>query len=157
MVITRRLLRLAGFGALAWLVIEVVLFYLLGNAIGFLPATLLMMGKGVIGFVLLAGHLRTILSKAALSNLTNGLAAVSDAGFAALGAFLIFLPGIVTTLAGLALFSPSIRHALVKWLKREKSRPGVDRDGILSLDPSEWREITPPKRTRKRKEAGDRP
>lgn len=151
MVITRRLLRLIGLGAIGWAMAEIVLFYLIGNAIGFLPATLAMMAKGFVGFVLLAANLRTILPRVALNGLGNGVAALSDAGFATLGAFLIFLPGVLTTLAGLALFSPSVRHGLVKWLKREKDRPGVDRDGILSLDATEWQEISPPKRRSPRK------
>lgn len=158
MIVTRRHLRLALFAGLGWIAVEALLFWLMAGAIGFFPTLLLLTVKGVGGFMLLAANLRGILGKVALGGLRNGLAAVSDAGFAALGAFLIFLPGFMTTLAGLALFAPSVRMGLVRWLSREKKRGGGD--GILSLDPQEWREVEtdrptpslddPPKPRRKR-------
>lgn len=140
MIVTRRHLRLAALAALGWFLVEALLFYLLGRAIGFFPAILLLAAKGLFGFALFARNMRAILGKVALGSLRNGLAAVSDAGFAAAGAFLIFLPGLLTTLAGLALFSPSLRAGLMRWVKREKGR-GAPADGVLSLDASEWREI----------------
>ena len=164
MIITRRHLRLALFAGLGWIAAEAVLFWLTAGAIGFFPTLMLLTVKGVGGFMLLAANLRGILGKVALGDLRNGLAAISDAGFAALGAFLIFLPGFLTTLAGLALFSPSIRVALVRWLRRERKSGGGD--GFLSLDPNEWREVETPRpppsitespalRPRKRKPRGD--
>lgn len=142
MIVTRRHLRFALFAGLGWIAAEAFLFWLMAGAIGFFPTLLLLTVKGIGGFMLLAANLRGILGKVALGDLRNGLAAVSDAGFAALGAFLIFLPGFLTTLAGLALFAPSLRMGLVRWLRREKKRGGSD--GILSLDPQEWREVETP-------------
>jgi len=138
MIVTRRHLRIAFLAFLGWFLAEALLFVLLGRAIGFLPAILLLAGKGLLGFMLFARNMRAILGKVALGDFRNGLAAVSDAGFAAAGAFLICLPGLLTTLAGLALFSPSIRAGVVRWARREKKGGG---DRILSLDAEEWREI----------------
>ena len=145
MIVTRRHLRIALFAGLGWIAVEAFLFWLMAGAIGFFPTLLLLTVKGVGGFMLLAANLRGILGKVALGDLRNGLAAVSDTGFAALGAFLIFLPGFLTTLAGLALFAPSVRMGLVRWLRREKKKGGGD--GILSLDPQEWREVETPRAT----------
>lgn len=142
MIVTRRHLRFLFTAGLVWFAVECLLFWLLAGAIGFFPATFAMAFKGVVGFLLLASNVRKILAKVALSDLKTGLVAISDTSFAALGALLILLPGFLTTLVGLALFSPSIRMTLVRWLKREKKKGGGD--GILSLDATEWREIKAP-------------
>lgn len=140
MILTRGILRIIFLACIGWIAVECVLFYLLAGTIGFLPATMVMVVKGIGGFLLLGANLRAILGKVGLHDLRNGLAAISDASFAALGAFLIMLPGCLTTLAGLALFSPSIRMALVRRMNREKRH--ADRDGVISLDASEWSEIS---------------
>lgn len=139
MVIHRRHLRLALYAGLAWIVAEAVLFWLVAGQIGFFPTLLLLTVKGIGGFMLLASQLRSIFGKIAVRDLKNGLAAISDAGFLALGAFLIFLPGFIPTLAGLALFAPSVRMRVVSWMNREKTRRPAD--GIITLDPDEWREV----------------
>lgn len=139
MVLTRRHLRLALLAGLGWILAESILFWLTARQIGFFPTLLFLTGKGVIGFFLLAANLRTILGRVALKQWRHGLGQLGSASFAALGAFLIFLPGFLTTLAGLALFSHSVRAGVVRWLKREKT--GRNRDEIITLDANEWREI----------------
>jgi len=150
MVVMRRHLRLALAAGLAWIVIESLLFWLTARQIGFFPTLLFLTGKGLVGFVLLAANLRAILGKVALSRWSQGLTQLGPAAFAALGAFLIFLPGFLTTFAGLALFSPSVRGKVMRWARAEKKRSR--RDEVLTLDPEEWREISsrkPRRRTAK--------
>jgi UPF0716 family protein affecting phage T7 exclusion len=146
MVLHRRHLRLALYAGLGWIIAEAALFWLVAGQIGFFPTLLVMTVKGIGGFMLMAGQLRKILGKVALRDLKNGFAAISDAGFLALGAFLIFLPGFIPTLAGLALFAPSVRMRIVAWLNREKARQPAD--GVITLDPREWQELAGSERQR---------
>jgi UPF0716 family protein affecting phage T7 exclusion len=64
-------------------------------------------------------------------------AAASDAMLAALGAFLLVIPGFAAGLAGLALFSPSVRQALARRFGRKRQGPKA-----FDLEPGDWRETS---------------
>lgn len=139
MTITPRHFRLAALVGIAWIGCESLLFWLAAHQIGVLPVLAFITLKGFAGFALFATHLRSLFRGAALRPLQKGLSGLGSAGISALGAFLIFLPGMVLTLLGLALFAPSVRGAILRWAKREKRRSR--RDEIVTLDAREWRDL----------------
>jgi UPF0716 family protein affecting phage T7 exclusion len=139
MILAPKHLRWLLWAGLGWLGLEVVLFWLAAGTFGFLPTLALMALKGVGGFLLLMRHIRSVIRSLAVNPFHRGLTGIGSSGFAALGALLILLPGFTPALAGLALFSPSVRMGIVKWLRSEKRRsPSED---IVTLDAREWREI----------------
>lgn len=139
MSITPLLFRRVALFGLGWIAAECFLFWLAAGAVGVLPVLAFVTLKGIGGFMLFASSLRGIFSSLANNPIRNGLSGLGTAGLTALGAFLIFLPGFGATLAGLALFAPSVRGALLSWVNREKRRSG--RDTIVTLDTKEWREV----------------
>lgn len=149
MTITPRHFRLAAFAGLGFIMLEAVLFWLLSGHFGVFPVMVFVALKGFAGFALLARHLREVLRSMALNPLRRGLNGIGSTGLSALGAFLIFLPGIATTLIGLALFAPSVRGGLVRLIRREKSRN--PRENIVTLDADEWREVGKVKKRVRRK------
>lgn len=151
MIITQRLFRRAAFAGVLFIGVECVLFWLAGQQLGILPVMAFVTLKGFAGFALLVVHLRSALRGIALNPLRRGLSGLGSAGAGALGAFLIALPGFLTTLMGLALFSPTMRARAVRWMQREKRRSG--RDEIITLDADEWRDLGARRKTPRRKAA----
>jgi len=156
MTIRPSMLRLAGLAAVLWFMAESALFWLAISTFGLMPTLAFLALKGIGGLVLLTSSLRGVFTGLALNPLTRGLGGIGEAGLVALGAFLIFLPGFAATLAGLALFAPSIRTGVVNWIRREKKASG--RDTIITLDAADWRELpdkaaNPDKGRRRRKSA----
>ncbi|MCA0424964.1 MAG: FxsA family protein [Proteobacteria bacterium] len=148
MMITPRLFRRAAYGGLLYIAVECFLFWLIAREVGILPMMAFVTLKGLVGFALFAGQLRAVFTGVALNPVRRGLSGLGSAGFGALGAFLILLPGVLTTLAGLALFAPSVRSLLLRWVRREKHRSA--RDEVITLDADEWRELGTRKKPRKR-------
>lgn len=149
MMITPRHFRVAAYAGLAFIALESVLFWLAARQLGILPVMAFVALKGFVGFGLLARHLREVLRSMALNPLRRGLTGLGSTGVSALGAFLIFLPGIATTLVGLALFAPSVRTGLMRLIRREKARN--PRQDIVTLDADEWRELGAVKKRVRRK------
>lgn len=148
MILAPKHLRWLLWAGLGWLGLEIVLFWLAAGTFGFLPTLALMALKGAGGFLLLMRHVRSVVRSLAVNPLHRGLSGLGSSGFAALGAFLILMPGFTPALAGIALFSPSVRMGIVQWLRKEKrSSPSED---IVTLDAREWREISPPRRRTKK-------
>lgn len=146
MIIKPFTLRLAGIGAAVWFLAESLLFWLCIQTFGLMPTLLALTLKGIGGLMLFVSSLKGLLRGVAVNPLSRGLSGLGDAGFSALGAFLIFLPGFAATLAGLALFSPSVRTGIMAWAKREKKASG--RDQVITLDAADWQEIPSGGKTR---------
>jgi UPF0716 family protein affecting phage T7 exclusion len=142
-----RILGVIGLAALGWIVAESVLVYAATKTFGVLPVFAFLTFKGLGGLLILAISFKAILTTLTLRNARRGLSGAAAALFSAAGAALILLPGLMTTFAGIALFSPSVRD----WLTTSVKRRGRTRDQILSLDPSEWSEVRPESNRRKPK------
>ncbi len=93
---------------LIYLVVELAVVVALVSTIGFGWTVLALLGTSVLGFVLAGSQV-----KRHLQRLRAGLAtpqgAVTDSALVALGTVLVFLPGLVTTAAGLLLLTPPTR------------------------------------------------
>lgn len=122
----------------AWLVIEILVFVLIAEFIGLVPAILLGLATTALGLAdvkRLLLYIRARLSKPG-ENKPGGLV---DGGLQALGSFLLLLPGFVSDLAGLALKSPSIRAGLAERIRT--GSPKRNGPPTIDLSPNEWKTI----------------
>ncbi len=93
---------------LIYAVVELAVVVALASTIGFGWTVLVLLGISVLGFVLAGSQV-----KRHIRRLRSGLAtpqgAVTDSALVALGTVLVFIPGLVTTAAGLLLLLPPTR------------------------------------------------
>jgi UPF0716 protein FxsA len=131
---------------------EIALFLILAALIGWFWTSILFVATSALGIFLLRHSGRSDLARVADGLAKGGLRGVNrntQALANVLGAFLLILPGFITDLAGAALFVPAVR----RWAARamtgtaQKPRPG---DGVIDLEPGEWRRIPEKKRGRPR-------
>lgn len=142
-------------GLLAWLALEIAAFAFVVSKLG-------LGGALVIGLLTLAAGFATLrrVGSGALAGLQAqmtgremGERAVLEGTLAALGGVLLILPGFVSDAIGLALAAPSIRGALARRFGKAAFASSRVQDGVIDLDPAEWRpspnpqdERTPPSR-----------
>ena len=131
-------------GILAWLALEIGIFWLVVQLLGLLGAVLLGLLTSLAGIAVLrnlgygaASALRKALDGKELAN-----GRMLDGALTAVGAALLILPGFVSDLAGLALAAPSLRQ----WLARRFGGPvptGKPSAGpsVIDLEPKEWQSI----------------
>ena len=93
---------------LIYLVVELAVVVALVSTIGFGWTVLALLGTSVLGFVLAGSQVKRHLQRLR-SGLTTPQGAVTDSALVALGTVLVFLPGLVTTAAGLLLLTPPTR------------------------------------------------
>jgi UPF0716 protein FxsA len=93
---------------LIYLVVELAVVVALVSTIGFGWTVLALLGTSVLGFVLAGSQVKRHL-KRLRSGLTTPQGAVTDSAMVALGTVLVFVPGMVTTVAGLLLLAPPTR------------------------------------------------
>ena len=99
-------------------VAELIVFGLLCDTLGFWPALLLLIGSSAVGALLLRAQGVTTLTRIQMM-LEQGQSPVSeiiDALWLAAAGVLLFLPGFLTTLAGLTLLVPLTRRLVGGWL-----------------------------------------
>ena len=131
---------------------EIALFLILAALIGWLWTATLFVATSALGIFLLRRSGRRDLARVAdglakgglrgMTRNTQGLASV-------LGAFLLILPGFITDLAGAALFIPAVRRWAARAIAGMAQKP-KPRDGVVDLEPGEWRRIPEKKRGRPR-------
>jgi UPF0716 protein FxsA len=93
---------------LIYLVIELAVVVALVSTIGFGWTVLVLLGTSVLGFVLAGSQVKRQMQRLR-SGLTTPQGAVTDSAMVALGTVLVFVPGLVTTAAGLLLLMPPTR------------------------------------------------
>jgi UPF0716 protein FxsA len=93
---------------LIYLVVELAVVVALVSTIGFGWTVLALLGTSVLGFVLAGSQVKRHIQRLR-SGLTTPQGAVTDSAMVALGTVLVFLPGLVTTAAGLLLLMPPTR------------------------------------------------
>ena len=139
--------RLALIAIALWIALELLVLKAMIGRIGIgLTLTLLIL-KGGLGLVALA--LLTARSARKL-----GQEAFGSFGFRIASGVLIALPGFVASLAGLALFSPSLRGFIGKLIAKNKGTPRSD--GVLDLSPDQWTETKTKPITRQRRARSQR-
>lgn len=133
-------------GLFIWLALEVAAFAFVVSRLG-------LGGALIIGLLTLAAGFATLrrVGRGALDGLRaqvnsgeTGERAVLEGTLAALGGVLLILPGFVSDAIGLALAAPSIRGALARRFGRSAARATSSRDGVIDLDPADWRPAPPP-------------
>ncbi|OBB03460.1 membrane protein FxsA [Mycobacteriaceae bacterium 1482268.1] len=93
---------------LIYLILEIAVVVALVSTIGFGWTVLALLGTSVLGFVLAGSQVKRQVRRLR-SGLTSPHGAVTDSAMVALGTVLVFVPGLVTTVAGLLLLMPPTR------------------------------------------------
>ncbi|OBK73562.1 FxsA family protein [Mycobacterium sp. 1274761.0] len=93
---------------LLYLFLELAVVVALVSTIGFGWTVLALLGSSVLGVALAGSQVKRHIARLR-SGLASPQGAVSDSAMVALGAVLVFVPGLVTTVAGLLLLMPPTR------------------------------------------------
>jgi UPF0716 protein FxsA len=93
---------------LIYLVVELAVVVALVSTIGFGWTVLALIGTSVLGFMLAGSQVKRHVARLR-SGLSTPQGAVTDSAMVALGTVLVFVPGVVTTVAGLLLLTPPTR------------------------------------------------
>jgi UPF0716 protein FxsA len=124
---------------LALPVLELVVFGAVAAAIGFGWALLLLAGGSLAGLLVLrhAGgnhiaRMRVAMAQGSISSLT----ADSTGGLVLLAGFLLLVPGFITDVVGIALLLAS--------LAKGRRGPPPRSDGVVDLEPEQWRRVPEP-------------
>jgi UPF0716 protein FxsA len=95
---------------LIYAVVELAVVVALVSTIGFGWTVLALLGTSLLGFVLAGSQVKRHIRRLQ-SGFTTPQGAVTDSALVALGTVLVFVPGLVTTAAGLLLLLPPTRAA----------------------------------------------
>ena len=95
---------------LIYAVVELAVVVALVSTIGFGWTVLALLGTSVLGFLLAGSQVKRHIRRLQ-SGFTTPQGAVTDSALVALGTVLVFIPGLVTTAAGLLLLLPPTRAA----------------------------------------------
>jgi UPF0716 protein FxsA len=93
---------------LIYVIVELAVVVALASTIGFGWTVLVLLGTSVLGFVLAGSQVKRHIRKLR-SGITTPQGAVTDSAMVGLSTVLVFVPGLVTTAAGLLLFLPPTR------------------------------------------------
>jgi UPF0716 protein FxsA len=141
------MLKWALIGLLALPAAELAGFLLVAVSIGWLWATVALVGTSALGIALLRRRGRHALGRLTEALRNDGIGALrldSPAVASLLGAVLLVLPGFITDVVGGALFLPAFRKWAASTLGSITSaaRQGNrGRDPVIDLEPGEWRRI----------------
>lgn len=139
-------LRAILFAILALPVAEVVVFLWAANAFGAFKTFFAMVAASLFGIAILANTGRTLFSRRGGISAGVRIEAGSSARLmTALSGLLLAIPGFLTDIAGLLLLLPFVRRWVISAFPRA-TRPA---DGVIDLNPAEWRRI-PERKSRKR-------
>lgn len=136
---------------LLWLVLEVLAFSLVAQAVGVPRAILLGVMSSLLGLILLRRAGTSALMKLR-ANVSGRLLNEGDKGhfldeiLATVGALALLLPGFLSDIVGLALAVPILRDRAAGWIRSKGffkglSAGGAPRQGPATIDlsPEEWR------------------
>src|SRR5262249_12786723 len=121
---------------------ELAVFIAVAVKIGLLPALALALATSLLGFGLLrlAGHGQRI-AQIRVSMAGGDISSARSSGFSlAVSGFLLLLPGFLTDAVGLLMLLPPVQRGLHAALGRVLRRKPKGRDGVVDLEPGEWRE-----------------
>lgn len=125
---------------LALPVLELVVFGAVAAAIGFGQALALLLAASLAGALLLrhaggnhVARMRVAMAEGSFSSLT----ADATGGLVLLAGILLLIPGFITDAAGLALL-------LVSFFGARRAAPPPRADGVVDLEPEQWRRVPDP-------------
>ena len=113
------------YGAVALIFLEIAIFVMVGDAIGFLAALALFFGAGILGVALVQHQGLGLLARLKLA-LDRGLMPVDemfDGACLMAAGILLFVPGFLSDILAFALLAPFIRKYMKDFLTR---RYGID-------------------------------
>ena len=113
--------------AAAYFLSELLIFFILGKLIGFGWAVLVIIGLFIAGMVVSAWQLRALTERVARQQNNPGKL-TADAALTVVGAFMVAVPGILTTVIGLLLMLPPTR-ALTRKIIGASARSALARFG----------------------------
>jgi UPF0716 protein FxsA len=129
-----------GVGLLAWPAAEIVAFFCVAAAIGFLKAIILIVLLSMVGLLVL----RHFSSNARIETPGGFITASAWRGGAGpgLGGIFLLIPGFLTSALGVAILVPlSRRWLLARFERLFADRPPPADPGIVDLAPDEWRPL----------------
>ena len=119
--------------------LELAAFVAVAYAIGLGLALLLVLATSLVGALLLrhagGNHIARVRVAMAQGSLSS-LAADSTGGMMLLAGILLLIPGFITDVVGLALLLTS--------LSRSRREPPPRPDGVVDLEPEQWRQVPDP-------------
>jgi UPF0716 protein FxsA len=126
-------------------VVEVLVFIEVGLAIGWLPATVLLLGASLLGVPLLRVQGRAALRRvsSAVSERRAPGGAALDGALGFLGCMLLVAPGFVTDALGVLLLFPPTRALLARWISRRYARRVMSFAGTAARFASRDRVVWP--------------
>lgn len=137
---------------------ELAVFVAVAMAIGFGPAFGLILLGSIAGMMLLrhsgGSHISRLRVAVSGGNF-SALQADAAGGFILLAGVLLLIPGFITDVIGLAILVPPLRRALfgLAGLRREAARAP---DGVVDLEPEQWRRVPDPELPDRRQERDGR-
>jgi len=137
---------------------ELAVFVAVAVAIGFGPAFGLILLGSIAGMMLLrhagGSHISRIRVAMAGGNFSS-LQADAAGGAMLLAGVLLLIPGFITDVIGLALLIAPLRRAVlgVAGLRRDAARAP---DGVVDLEPEQWRRVPDPELPDRRRERDGR-
>lgn len=138
--------------------LELVAFIAVAAAIGFLWTLLLILGTSFAGGLVLrhagGNHIARMRVAMNQGNFT-ALQADGQGGIVLLAGFLLLIPGFITDALALLLLVAPLRRALAG-LVRGKSA-ATRGDGVLDLEPEQWRRVPDPALPRRSDDENSRP
>ena len=113
---------------LVWLIVELVVFYLVAEWLGFLVAILLIILPMIIGGGIMQSqgfaNMRRLQEK--MQTGESPAVEVLESVAIVFGGMLMLIPGMVTSVIGIVLLIPGIRRGLLSWLLRKHLvKPGA--------------------------------
>lgn len=123
---------------------EIVVFVLVAIWIGFAWAALVVLGTSLAGALILrlsggshVARLRTALGSQRIA----ALEADGPGTMTLLAGILLLIPGFITDVIGALLLIPPLRRGLGALILRAFNGPGRPREGVIDLEPQEWRQV----------------
>ena len=143
------------FGVLALPFAELVTFIAVAATIGFAWALALIVLGSLAGLMVLrhAGGNHIARVRVALDD--GGVTAMqadSDGFLILLAGILLLVPGFITDLAGLALLAAPLRRSIAGFFGSRAA--AVRRDGVVDLEPEQWRRVPDPALPKRDKDDG---
>ena len=102
-------------GLIAWSLVEIALFVMVGSWVGVLGTLAIVLGSGVLGVWILRrqGMQMGQALRQNMGTMGDPVSPVAHSGLIALGAVLLILPGFLTDMIGLALLMPPLRMVVI--------------------------------------------
>jgi UPF0716 protein FxsA len=137
--------------------LELAAFIAVAQAIGFLPALALLLATSLVGALVLRHAGGNHIARVRLALSEGGVTALQadgDGALTLLAGILLLIPGFITDAIGILLLLGPLRRMLGA---RFGLRPAPGRpDGVVDLEPEQWRRVPDPALPRRRGGEGPR-